>query len=76
MTRIGAVNDPALDVPLPAATRLLALGFHGQSNGFGHGRLFDVKSQERLTSKLPCRGDMKQVSTAAPDGLVMKLESA
>lgn len=28
--------------------------------------LFDVKSQELLTSKLPCRGDMKQVSTAAP----------
>jgi len=28
--------------------------------------LFDVKSQELLISKLQDRGDMKQVSTAAP----------
>jgi hypothetical protein len=47
------------------------LGLHGQTNGFGPGRLFGVKSQELPTSKLHCRGDMKQVSTAAPDSLVV-----
>ena len=49
----------------------MILRLHVQSNGFGQGRLFEVKSQELLTSKLHCRGDMKQVSTAAPDSLAV-----
>ena len=43
----------------------MILRLHVQSNGLGQGRLFEVKSQELLTSKLHCRGDMKQVSIAS-----------